>query len=670
MPTVNVWADNQVTCKARLKGMKYEKTSKVVFVFSEGSKKLGEVEAKVEKQGSESVAVAAWKALGPEGKQPWRVATYHLEIDGVAHSNFAQELYVWKPEVTIVAKGTDGKPFQGAVVALSQNIVSPDGRESEEKTRVERMTGEDGKINWRLNYPTDVKVELLDPYFLKDGKWDKDEGIHYEGTVERLDVKVKLTYPQVADKAKPHRQYVNVDPARNTPSHGSDLIVEVAAVGKAKPKLGAQAYLEATYDAKNSDRVDAKVPRKGETLELKSKFDRSGLAKFTVPLGKAGGNKVVIKVGGTPDCKDDQVTVESWRKLHYQITRPAGMATPDLQKLTAAMEKAKIALLPHDELEYPVGDGPKGTWVEGDDFGRGAGKKSVIGPQNSDYFHSKFTARERPVDLHFCFCHFQLDAKGTSSGTWNAEPGDTVTMPDGSSGVGFSLSGASSFGGRLLFPTDLATGKSALLSASWRSLSTKPAHAGKQGTFPADHVVIRYKGEEASNGKVFIKLPPVAQAVVDAGDEVEVKIKVAVAAGWYNGESVGHRLLIAGERRTGGGDIDAAGINGTMAHELGHAIEMTLASGYAVEGISVGDGKTLDSARAQHGRWYDSTRGHQGNHCANGVPQSDYDDNAKTMPGREGACVMYGEGWGARPNDYCDRCAPYIMAIDVSNVTK
>jgi hypothetical protein len=264
------------------------------------------------------------------------------------------------------------------------------------------------------------------------------------------------------------------------------------------------------------------------------------------------------------------------------------------------------------------------------------------------------------------FCHSQLDAAGAPLKTFQVSKADTVTMPDGTSGCGLRLTGTQHFKPNLLFPVDLTTGKSSVIKATWRSLATHGPHFEKTGDLAAS-TVVNYGNNKNDRGAVFVLLPQPAKEVCDDGENVEIRLRIALASGWFNGESNGHLLLIAGERHDASKKIDAVGINGTMAHELGHAVHMVLSAVYQAPGLTDGG---IGAARQKHGRWYDNARGHYGNHCANGISQADYDDAAKKMAGRNGDCVMYGAGWDGRPTTYCDRCVPFVNAADLSKVTR
>lgn len=655
MPNLNVWAEDPLTCSATLKGTSFDKTKEVFFVFHEGSKELAKVKASLEKSGGGTVATCKWdKAAAPEKGAAWRLVNYYLKVDGTDHRNFAQDIYVWAKEVTVTARTKDDKPFPNAVCKIIQKPLDAQGKPGAPFS-VERKLDDQGKLTHRLAHPTDFEVAWVYPFYLEDGKWLKDEGIAWEAKIRKSEVNAELVFPSDAD----HKQWVNL-PRSKEPSEGSKIKIKVRAVSKDKLPPDAEVFIEVAADAKNSDRTDA-APPKGGTYKNKARVNSSGEAEFELELGAAGGNKYTVKVGGSPEVKDKSCTITTWRQLYYQVSRPKGFTAPAVTDLVDGLAKVMAKSDPHDEQEIPVDDGPAGSWVDGEDVGIGAGKKLIIGGHNRDYFHSTyFKAKKKPVDLHFLFCHLQIDANPAESATLTVNPGNKIDFPGDSAKV----EGASALGSAIvsakLYPTDLTNGKPSV-KATWESLAASGKHHGKTGDVPADHIVVNYKDHKADNGKVSIKLPPAAAAVVKDGEKVKLLLTCAVATGTYNGESDNHKLLIRADRPDSSGNTDVKGINGTMLHELGHAIQMVLDDTYSVSGIV--------KPRDTHGRWY-QRRGHQGDHCAKDVSQAIYDDASQTMKGREGNCVMFGEGWSGRPVAYCDLCTPFVLAIDLSSVTK
>jgi hypothetical protein len=143
-------------------------------------------------------------------------------------------------------------------------------------------------------------------------------------------------------------------------------------------------------------------------------------------------------------------------------------------------------------------------------------------------------------------------------------------------------------------------------------------------------------------------------------------------------------LLLSGER-------DAVSTAGTVCHELGHSMGMTIVGSKnsphppgMVAPRHVDNGGTYYLNLKDPGPWVNGLRNlHVGGHCANGVSDSDKVD--VTTPDRYGtkanfrgwsptdpgtACIMWGSGGStADPRrNYCKTCLDYIRARRLVNV--
>jgi hypothetical protein len=356
-------------------------------------------------------------------------------------------------------------------------------------------------------------------------------------------------------------------------------------------------------------------------------------------------------------------TVANWRKLYYQLTIPKGLK-PSIDKLNDAMSAIHVDCEKAEEVEVPLEDGPAGSWVNGEDMGRGTGRKLAVGSHNREYFHKLFKASKKPLEAHYMFCHYQLDgASKPLSTVIVGKKSSTVAFPGEKTAVpGCFFTAKSAFPRHLVFPVALQNGKPSA-KATWTSSAASGPHKGKSGSIPADHIQVNYKDFQADGGRIFAKFPADARAVLDAGAEIKIVFTVEVAKGWYNGESDGHLLLIAAERtKADGKTIDWEGINGTMGHELGHAMKMVAMTSLKIPGVP--------DVRKAHTRWYDTSRGHQGDHCAKGVPKEAYEDPKEMISDYEGTCVMFGAGVAGRSHKFCELCTPLLHGADLSSISK
>lgn len=308
MEIIHVWSDDPVRCSATLQGDKFKDVKKVEFVFKEEGKEVGRAEAKLEGGKAEG----KWeKAKGPEKPAALRKLHYHVEVDGKPLANLPEEIHVWARELEVVAKTKDDKPLAGALARISQTHADKPAQHHS----VERKTDQDGKIVWRLALPGEVKVEWEPPWFLLDQKWIKDKGIAWEAKVEKV-APIQLEWPEEGGR---HKQWVNLDAADAHPEYGPTLKVKVVAGKDGPVDKGKKLHLKAVYGGDNSARTPmAGAKKAGETLELSVDPDEHGGASFEVPVGQAGGDTVLIKVGSTPECIDGSVAVETWRRLQYE----------------------------------------------------------------------------------------------------------------------------------------------------------------------------------------------------------------------------------------------------------------------------------------------------------------------------------------------------------------
>jgi hypothetical protein len=90
--------------------------------------------------------------------------------------------------------------------------------------------------------------------------------------------------------------------------------------------------------------------------------------------------------------------------------------------------------------------------------------------------------------------------------------------------------------------------------------------------------------------------------------------------------------------------------NEVIVHEVGHQFKM----------VPDGSGKLPDKTT----NFYDSSKGHVGNHCHTGIPTGQAQYNSQT-DGALSQCVMYGATNGH--SDFCSDCAKAVKKMDLSN---
>jgi hypothetical protein len=126
-----------------------------------------------------------------------------------------------------------------------------------------------------------------------------------------------------------------------------------------------------------------------------------------------------------------------------------------------------------------------------------------------------------------------------------------------------------------------------------------------------------------------------------------LKLKVNVVDRWRNGLSFGGGNLICIASKVLWRDRDAAEMNQTLIHEMGHKIGM----------VCDGTGSSPDAPSLRY-----TERGHVGPHCHKGLALA---DDFRVVTSGAG-CVMFGASVTGRPNEFCDLCTPAVRKIDIS----
>lgn len=395
--------------------------------------------------------------------------------------------------------------------------------------------------------------------------------------------------------------------------------------------------------------TDAFVEADGFMVTGRVTLDANKKASFSVELGIAGGDTCDVAVGGTRAARDETRSLKNWRKVFYQVTRPASMTTPSLALMTASLAKVFIRYEKYKEVTFAEGDAgtPAGSWFDGADFGL-SGRVVNIGDHNKAFFHAKFDDSKNPIGVHVLFCHAQFDGGSPAhKTTW------TTTITPASAKIPFP-GGGSVYGLRKtlnghVFPKAFQDGNDSVRDVTWQSLAASGPMAGKTGTITSADVHVNWN---TANHRVTIRLPADALAVIAAGHSV----RVTATALWSNGVFLGEADGTHGNWqliRNNANDA-ATQTNAVMAHELGHTLFMVLK--VTPPGTDAG----------AHGYKYER-RGHQGPHCGFGVSPALFASGAD-LGGGGGTCVMFGEAGAASPSSFCVRCAPFVNAQNLSTI--
>lgn len=497
-------------------------------------------------------------------------------------------------------------------------------------------------------------------------------------------------YEADSDAAPAVKQWINLKSANaehaadgGCDAKGNVIVITVSSDPPEKGFKDEKIYFEVTFggESKRNDpkpRITSGIAVLGKTVADKVTKGHvvldsdGGVGSFEINLGVAGGDTCEVKIGGTAEVTDAKLKLINWRKVYAQITKMDSMTTPDLAPAIACLKKGFIDFEDSttDVVNLTATTVPAGAMVDETVItGAGTGKLLVAGTHNKVWFEDRLKTRFASENLpcaHIIFCHYQLDGgKPPASGSVDlkgkkdGQVQDTVAYPGGGTVAGLVITGAGSTGNSdgYYFPIDLADGTDSVKSCKWKEVG------GTNAT--GDITSADYKiGYDAGVGnKLFIRLPGAAKVLSDAGSTITVEYEVA----WAEGNNLGwctqprrHNFIATVGR-------SAQQMCGTIVHEVGHAIGQSARA----------DNKTQFPGLPEppHARWYTNARGHSGNHCADGIDATYYNNLSNKMNTTAAqavcTCIMYGSG-SAKRNEtlaFCAKCMPYVKAYKIAAVS-
>ncbi|RMG09523.1 MAG: carboxypeptidase regulatory-like domain-containing protein [Planctomycetota bacterium] len=414
----NVFEGDSVRCTLRLTGPVFENAKNAEFVFLNKKDKSEVGRQKAELSAGKGTCEWVPPKVADVTKDPDALSyeVYYqieYEADGTCQRamGFAEDITVWTRQVKITAKDPDGKPLPEAKIEVYQ------GDTCEEGNRTVRRTDSQGTFTFDLRQPAKVLVQFLAPYNLLEWlKGDEQKGRERECKVEKKPYKAEIwSHPAATGKV---RHYVNLPESADEPHHGHLLKLRVGAKGdKGKREgLSAQPGDKIHFRIKLSEvkRSDPEVCLKVNGVKVPMPGDRewkgeaelradSGEAykpvELDLELGYEGGVQVEIKVGATPDCADQTLTLETWRRLYYELMAPqmltdklnaAGtwadgttgydLPTAIRSKVTERLAPAFIEYLCHKAHVYADGKAPQGTVYPAAYFGESGDPLLVLCP--------------------------------------------------------------------------------------------------------------------------------------------------------------------------------------------------------------------------------------------------------------------------------------------------
>lgn len=566
----------------------------------------------------------------------------------------------------------------------------------------------------------------------------KQKGRKREAKVKRKPFKAAFVFPIGADagagKPRVHKQYVNLAKAAGKPERGSKLTVSIGGDPRDGVAKGDKVFVKVEFGATNSKRNDPKpeVDKAGTklapaggvvTFDLVFAAD-GGTAVFDLECGKAGADTYTIKIGVTDKCEDASVVVQTWRRLEYEHLQPAksgaGKCTdytilaPGAAGLgwTAGMTSYAKSVLDPLGIEFSQ----KRAVFYGKSDMPGAGAHNVF-----DAKSIQKTAGKLFNVMTVAQADALLKAKGVHGGDtrvvstiwmdlvcflakWDQSFDQIEADIDRTPKVVVlpkvvQADATNSYQAAL--GTGLAHGAFPVKKLGWKvthyhdgtwKVPTDAAHPGygkRATTWITDATEIAKHVEIKDHRHVRLKIPASASAdhpgklldaagkLVDKGKKLRLSYTV-VGLGLninMNGAALRGQIWM----NTFAGNIHDHGVTGVILHELGHNMGQAYVSNVAGAAPTFGrpPAKAIPGvpipAAVPGGKKYEG-KGHQGNHCADGLSATDRAKAAYTAGAvfATHKCIMFGASdmKSATKYDFCDECKTAIKAEDLSDIRK
>jgi hypothetical protein len=356
----DIFEEQEITVKVTLKRGQPQGTD-VKFTFKGDDKTLKEESGTLDTSDGNStgsLATCKYKTAKVDADKPSYLLTYSVKAAGDDYPN-ADEFRVWprKLKLTAVKKSDGSTPLKGFKCKVMQG-----GQQTGKDLKLQT---DDAKIEVNLAKGSGFTVEALAPYEMTDPP---------TGPLRDLKLKGELKF--TAEFVKPTgtivKQYVNlVSGADGQDGMGNKVVVQVGAKGDRADTSGGGGddsmpfgsvegsseliggpgvfvYIQVDFDP-TRDPVVKKSKRnspKPDLLAGKNLSDRTvvtadkkfkgkvelalagGVGEFELELGKAGGDRCEIKIGGTDACSDATLTFENWRKIYYELMAPDFLDLP------------------------------------------------------------------------------------------------------------------------------------------------------------------------------------------------------------------------------------------------------------------------------------------------------------------------------------------------------
>jgi hypothetical protein len=341
--------------------------------------------------------------------------------------------------------------------------------------------------------------------------------------------------------------------------------------------------------------------------------------------------------------------VKNIRWIHHQIGRTPAMQGLSLKDAKAAFKKVCVDYRVSDLVTFsPPSSADNKTWLDASKIlPGGSGLILCVGDYNVDDIQRLFPHAVRGTESRLIFCDVQFDmgpdAPVDKSHNVDADVAEVTLHP---------LADVDPDDDPALLTHSLKTGAPAA-SATWR---TRDAGALLNGEIPSKNLKIDYANHP---NELVVTLPKAARDALVAGRLLKIKTTCHYAKGPYNGwtpDAPSVRTVVIALR-------DSSGVrpslewNKTIVHEVGHMMNMV--KNVAIPNMDI----------ATHGRAYDNARGGSGTHCADHVSDAHWNSGGVIASAWDPTCVMYHAGRDEKHVEFCDRCKPFVLGQDLSNLT-
>ncbi len=393
----------------------------------------------------------------------------------------------------------------------------------------------------------------------------------------------------------------------------------------------------------------------------------------------------------------DSVSVTNWRRLYYELQAPEfielqkveqdGSTSKDYTQITRNWIDKCLAVIFVEYrmskwLEYTKAQCPAGTLFSPNYFNLGAkvSRDMHVLPPAPKTHPKPFGAKQnQTIQVRVCDKSFYWQKSYVHA---------NITIPHIDASGYFFFNVADVFN-KYCLPKDLATGKIGidLTSGGWRAMppAGNPVHPGfsSPGTPRSGNLA---NWAIANNNQWFIQIkPPIGPGspasligpVSATTCPVEINLKLLLCSE-INGAAAGNRQVMVFKK-----DFPQT-MASTICHELGHSMGMTILPGrnptppglIRPRHVDENDSKGVAGFYYRH-KISDSdeygtngVRGpaHVGGHCAAGIADR---GTSKNLAGKNGACVMFGEGGDKEPptrRSYCSVCKKYLKARNLEDI--